>query len=318
MKRAAITLILLSLLFLLSSWGFYAHIRINRQAVFSLPNGMSRFYKNNISYLSQHAVDPDKRRYADTAEAARHYLDVELYEAEIDSIPRKYDQALLRYGYQKMNASGILPWHIQKTYFRLVNAFKLRDSARILSYSAALGHYLADANVPLHTTNNHNGQLSNQHGIHAFWESRLPELFAGNYNMLTGRAAYIQDPLVAAWGIVTHTHQLVDSVLKLEAQLRLDFPAFRKYSYSKRGQAITKQYAEAYAKAYHEAMNKMVERQMRNSVKNISDYWFSAWVDAGQPELENLIRLEPTPAEREKAKAEALQYKKGKLIGRVL
>ena len=159
MKR--FSLLLPVLLLTLSSWGFFAHIRINRQAVFTLPDGMSRFYKNNISYLSNHAVDPDKRRYADTAEAPRHYLDVELYETHIDSIPRKYEDALSKYGYTKMKESGTLPWHIQRTYYRLVNAFKQRDSIKILSYSAALGHYLADAPVPPHTTSNHYGQLSN-------------------------------------------------------------------------------------------------------------------------------------------------------------
>ncbi|MGY0038159.1 hypothetical protein [Pedobacter sp. NJ-S-72] len=116
----------------------------------------------------------------------------------------------------------------------MVNAFKIRDSLKILIHSAYLGHYLADAHVPLHTTENHNGQLSNQPGIHAFWESRLPELFAETYSFLVGRAVYIEDPLKETWKIISHTHQLVDSVLIIEANLNRSFPAYRKYSYSKR------------------------------------------------------------------------------------
>jgi hypothetical protein len=316
MKFFFVYVMLFGLLLSLCSWGFFAHIRINRLAVFTLPAGQARFYKANIVYLSEHAVDPDKRRYADTAEAPRHYLDVELYEANIDSIPRKWDDAVKKYGLKKLQESGILPWHIQRSYYKLVNAFQQRDSIKILTYSAALGHYIADAHVPLHTTSNHNGQLTNQLGIHAFWESRLPELFAQQYNYVVGPAPYLEDPLKEAWKIVSHTHSLVDSVLKLEARLHANFPLYRKYSYSKRNNLLQKQYAEGYSKAYHEAMNSMVERQMRAAILLTGGYWYSAWVDAGQPALENLKKRSPTAAEKQESKQEDGKFKQGKIIGR--
>lgn len=291
MKQACLSAKLFFTCFLtiliLSSWGFFAHMEINRLAVFTLPKGISRFYKSNIKYLSDHAVDPDKRRYADTAEAPRHYLDTELYEINIDSIPRKWEDAVSRYGTDKLNQNGILPWQIQKSYAKLVNAFKERDSAKILIYSAYLGHYLADAHVPLHTTKNHNGQLSNQIGIHAFWESRLPELYSKNYNYLVGKAQYIENPLNEAWKIITHTHGLVDSVLQCEAELNENFPDYRKYSYSERKNQVLKQYSEEYSRAYHDKMNHMVEKQMRSAIYSIGAFWYSAWIEAGQPDLED-------------------------------
>ena len=61
------------------AWGFWAHQRINRMAVFTLPTEMLMFYKKNIEYLTDHAVDPDMRRYAIEGEAARHYIDVDHY-----------------------------------------------------------------------------------------------------------------------------------------------------------------------------------------------------------------------------------------------
>jgi len=274
-----------TLLILLPSWGFFAHMEINRLAVYTLHQGLTRFYKSNISYLSDHAVDPDKRRYADTSEAPRHYLDTECYEIHIDSIPRKWKDALNKYGEGQLRKNGILPWQIQRSYYQLVEAFKERDSAKILISSAYLGHYIADAHVPLHTTQNHNGQLTNQIGIHAFWESRLPELFSKKYNYLVGRAHYIGDPLEEAWAIITHTHHLVDSVLQCEATLNESFPEYRKYSYSKRKNQVIRQYSREYATAYHLNMNHMVERQMRASIMNIGSFWYSAWIDAGQPDL---------------------------------
>ncbi|TKC65357.1 S1/P1 Nuclease [Pedobacter hiemivivus] len=285
MKRTFLTVSLFFVLILCSSWGFYAHMQINRLAVFTLPAAINPFYKQHIKYITDHAVDPDKRRYADTLEAARHYLDVELYEAHIDSIPYKWEDAVKKYGFVKLNQNGILPWQIQKTYYQLVNAFKDKDSRKILIYSAYIGHYIADAHVPLHTTQNHNGQLTNQLGIHAFWESRLPELFAKRYNYVVGTAKYIESPLKEAWKIVKNTHTMVDTVLSFEAKLSARFPAHRKYSFSERKSQVTKQYSEAYSEAYHDGMENMVERQMRSAILYIGSFWYSAWIDAGQPAL---------------------------------
>ena len=77
MKKAVVVLFLSVGAFLFLSltygenWGFWAHRRINRMAVFTLPPEMIAFYKKNIEYLTEHAVDPDKRRYATRHEAAQ-------------------------------------------------------------------------------------------------------------------------------------------------------------------------------------------------------------------------------------------------------
>jgi hypothetical protein len=299
-----------------TSWGFFAHKRINQLAIFTLPVEMINFYKAGSNYIISHAVDPDKRRYIDTLEAPRHYLDVENYEEVVDSIPEKWQNALAKYGQRKLNASGIVPWQIERSYYSLVKAFKTRDSLKILKYSADLGHYIGDAHVPLHTTHNHNGQLTNQSGIHAFWESRLPELFAGNYNLLVGRAVYIENPLKAAWEIVKKSHQSVDTVLKFEAALNLSFPADQKYSFTKRANRITKQYSLAYSKAYQDKMNNMVEKRMRAAILAVGSFWFSAWIDAGQPPLKNLVKIDLTLEEKKQIDLEDKKYADGKIIGR--
>lgn len=318
MKRLAILIALIIPLFLCTSWGFFAHQRINNLAIFTLPNGMIGFYKKNLKYITEHAVDPDKRRYADMLEAPRHYLDVENYEKCIDSIPEKWNDALTKYGLKHLNTNGIVPWQIQRTYFSLVKAFSTRDSIKILKYSADLGHYIGDAHVPLHTTSNHNGQLTNQVGIHAFWESRLPELFSANYNFVVGKANYIENPLKEVWKILKHTHSLVDTVLTFEAQLSASFPSDRKYSFSERNNIILKQYSLAYSKAYHDKINYMVERQMRSAILETGSFWYSAWVDAGQPELRNLIKIDLEPEEKKIEENVEKKYQKKIPIGREL
>ena len=40
---------------------------------------MFGFYKEHIEYITEHAVDPDKRRYAVEGEAPCHYIDLDHY-----------------------------------------------------------------------------------------------------------------------------------------------------------------------------------------------------------------------------------------------
>ena len=40
---------------------------------------MAAYYKANIEFITEHAVSADKRRYVDSNEAPRHYLDADHY-----------------------------------------------------------------------------------------------------------------------------------------------------------------------------------------------------------------------------------------------
>jgi hypothetical protein len=315
--KTPILCIILPVVLFLCSWGFFAHQRINRLAVFTLPKDLIGFYKSNINYITEHAVDPDKRRYSDSTEAPRHYLDADHYgKKPFEIIPRKWDDAVKKLSEDTLYAYGIVPWQIQRTYYKLVKAFKNRDSVSILKYSSDLGHYVGDAHVPLHTSENYNGQLTNQVGIHGFWESRLPELFAGDYDYFVGKAHYINDPLNAAWDILENTNTFLDSTLSVEKRLTKSFPSDRKYTYNERNHKVIKEYSIEFSKAYHDALNGMVERQMRSSILEIGSFWYSAWVDAGQPNMKNLIKKDFSNKEKEQIEAEEKLYKQGKAIGR--
>lgn len=295
MKSWFTYLVAVFVFFICSAWGFQAHKLINKTAVFTLPVDVSGFYKEYIDYITEHAIDADKRCYVDTAESPRHYIDLDRFEAS-DSLdaPIHWSAAVEKFTERRLIGTGIVPWHINRSYRNLVQAMQANDLNRILRYSADLGHYIADAHVPLHTTQNYNGQYTNQVGIHAFWESRLPELFADSYNFFVGRATYIEDPLTAAWKIIQESHALVDTVLSVEAELSDTFAADRKYAYEQRNRSIVRVYSEAYSTAYHDALKGMVERRMQSSIITIGSFWYSAWVDAGQPDIRKLSKRIPS------------------------
>jgi len=272
-----------------SSWGFFAHKEINKLAIFTLPPQLAFFYKKHMDYIVEHAVDADKRRYVSKNEAPRHYLDTDHYGSHpFDSIPPKWEDAVAKYSEDTLMAHGIVPWQIEKSFYLLVNAFSKRNLKQILRYSADLGHYIADAHVPLHTTHNYNGQFSHQEGIHAFWESRLPELYAKQYNFFVGPAQYVEKPLQKSWEIVRNSFSLVDTLLLEEKRLTQYIPPDQKYAFEQRNNEITKVYAQDFAALYHEQLKGMVEQQMRSAVEEVGSFWYSAWITAGQPDLSQL------------------------------
>ena len=299
--------------FLISSgfyWGFFAHKHINRLAVFILPPEMISFYKVNIDYISEAAVNPDKRRMAVVEEGPRHYIDVDHYgDSAWTALPRYWSDAVQKYGEDTLMAHGTLPWHVQTMCHRLRDAFLMKDPDRILRLSAELGHYVADAHVPLHTTRNYNGQFTGQEGIHGFWESRLPELFAGQYNFFVGKAVYIADVQARVWEAVATANHQVDSVLTLEKGLTLKMEN-HKYTFEERGKQLNRVYTREFSRAYHDLLAHMVERQMRASVKMTGDLWYTAWIDAGQPDLKALIDYKPTEEELRQRREEVERWKK--------
>ena len=267
-------------------WGFLAHRTINEKAIFILPPQLLFFYKKHLVFIKEEATKADKRRYVVKQEAPRHFINIECYEENPNAIPHHWYQAKKHYGSEFMAQYGILPWHIVYMKKALTKAFQKKDITRILRLSADIGHYIADAHVPLHTTANYNGQKTKQHGIHFLWESRIPELFIAQYNFLFNeKATYITNVEMAIWQVVKHAHKDAKKVLAIEKELDNVFIGHHKYSYEIRGSTIVRTYSHAYASAYHQALKGMVEKRMRMSIKMVASLWLTCWIDAGSPDL---------------------------------
>lgn len=279
-------------------WGFYGHKRINRVAVFTLPPEMLGFFKENIEFITEHAVDPDKRRYSVEGEAQRHYIDIDHYAANgqnpFEVVPRKWDDAIAKFTEDTLQAYGIVPWHIQLMKLRLQKAFESKNIDLILKYASEIGHYIGDAHVPLHTTENYNGQLTGQRGIHGLWESRIVEINSEEYDYFVGKGRYISNVLDFAWDAVKASNVAVDSVLRIEKELTASFPSDQKYAYETRGQVLVQVYSKAFCDEYQLRLNNMIERRMREAIIAVGSIWYTAWVDAGQPDLSALTATPPS------------------------
>jgi hypothetical protein len=318
MKKILSLLLFLSICHTSFCWGFYAHRKINQYAVFLLPPEMMVLYKPNISFLEEHAVDPDKRRYAIPEEGPRHYIDIDHYGTyPYDSLPRKWNDAAGKYSEDTLNAYGIVPWWLQTMLIRLTTAFKEKNQAKILKLSAEIGHYIADSHVPLHATKNHNGQYTDQKGIHGFWESRIPELLAEKeWDFFIGKAELIKNPADFIWARVMESAAAADTVLKFEKELSLSVSPDQRYAFEDRNGVMIRQYSSSYSKIYNEKLRGMVERRMRQSIFAVASFWYTAWVNAGQPDLTKLSNRNFTAEDLKEFESLNNAWKNSSLKGR--
>jgi hypothetical protein len=308
---------------MLFGWGFWAHQRINRAAVFALPDSMRIFFYNHIDFITQEAQMPDVRIYAINYkdETNRHFIDLEkLKDTSYDHEPGTLAGAKAKFGDSLIQKAGILPWYIDTIMTKLTVAFKERNTPYILFQAGDLAHYVGDAHMPLHTTQNHDGQLTGQKGIHSFWESQLPEKFGNSYNLFTGDAVYISDTKKEIWRILKASHKLVDTLLLAEKALQKSFPADQVYEKDASGNIFKNRYGQtkyslAYAKKYHEMLNGMVEHQLRLSISDAANFWYTAWVNAGSPDLTALDSPALTQRNKKFYKKDTRLWKSGKLFG---
>ena len=208
-----------------------------------------------------------------------------------------------------LSAHGLLPYHLVTTQRQLTQAFVDRDKTRILRLSADLGHYIADAHVPLHTTSNYDGQFTGQRGLHGFWETRLPELFAASqYDFWVGRAQYIDNPTRFYWETVRRSFAQVPAVLKIHQQVSAQYPEAEQYCLETVGLTVVKKPCADYARAYHDALGGMVEAQMRQAILAIGSAWYTAWIDAGQPDVAAILGQNTTILSEEKSPSSAKMF----------
>ena len=321
MKPRLIAFFAVGIGFLTLSWGIVGHERINKAAVMALPKPLQVFFYNHIDFITQEASVPDIRKYALNYkdENPRHYFDMENF-GPVDSLPQTMEAAKKKYDAKFLNDNGILPWYIEDMMVKLTKAFKDKNRAEILFLAADLGHYIGDAHMPLHTSANHDGQLTDQKGIHSLWESRLPELFVKNYKLNVPEAQYYQDVHKATWDMIHDTHSLAQPLLDIDKKLRTATPEGEVFKKDADGKILKSKYntavfADQYAEKLHKELNGMVENQMRKAITATASFWYTAWVNAGKPDLSDLDSSAVTQRNYQALQDDLKLFQRGDLFG---
>lgn len=246
------------------AWGPIAHQAVNANAIDTLPKGLKPFYKNHrleMPSLSPEAVLPEEgldRRFAIDRLLPVPFSDVPHGEAETKT---KFGEA--------GEKVGRLPWLIDQSYQRLVEAFKANDKNRILAESDQIAGLVADLHNPLALTDNADGQKTGQHGLWARFTIRLPEAMQNRLKLDPDAAHFLDDPRTFMFAMINDTYVWLDNLLYQEELAR-------------RGQGG---YTELYYEMLEQRVGRILRDRLSQAAGDVGSYWYSAWTAAGRPEL---------------------------------
>ncbi len=248
-------------------WGNTGHKIINESASLFLP---PQFDFNWSEQLADHASDADKRKGADPTESPKHYIDIDNYQSFVDSnyIIQNYDSIVAKYGLSFVIDQGTLPWSIIAAVDSLQSAFVKSDFNNAALIAADLGHYVADAHMPLHITKNYNGQLSGQSGIHSRYESQMINRYSQQIKITADSISTIKSIDDYVFNFIYENYKYVDSVLAAD-----------KTAKSLAGSTGSDLY---YEKLWDVSKN-FTSYLFNHASKTFAELILTAWVNAGSP-----------------------------------
>ena len=316
MRRFISITIVITFIIICSGWGFLVHRTVAQLAVYQLPKKMQPFFYENLDYIVKYSIRPDQRRSQDPTEGSKHFIDIEAYgDSAAWKMPTNWNDAVAKYTKDTLLKYGHVPYWVITMKNKLTDAFRSGNADTILFYATDLGHYIGDANVPLHTSINYDGQLTGQRGLHALWESVVPELELDQYHFYNHhKAVYLKNPESAIWEAVRHANMLLTDVFGKEKEVSKQFTDSTKYRIQMRNGREVKYYTSAFAKAYAASLKPTINEQLIRASNLISDFWYTAWVDAGQPDLTGLLKTSFSKSEKKKCKSEVKAYKHEQLL----
>ena len=272
------------------AWGYMAHQMINRAAVGVLPPEMREVVRVHVEALAAHAADPDLWK-DDPDERPRHYIDLELGDAggpPFAALPRDYAGAVRALGADSVKKMGTLPWRIESYFGTLVNSMRNPNDSTLV-IMAALGHYVADAYMPLHTTVNYDGQLTGNRGIHFRFEWWMLEQDREKIALNPTLAAWVYDPLGVAWEVILNSHADIDTMLAADTDVRRIFRPPIDAPDGKR------QADREFDQLLWERLGNLAVYRMNLAAQAVAGYWYAAWLRAGKPDLRGLPTPPPPP-----------------------
>jgi len=165
-----------------SAWGPIGHELIATVGARTTSNAAGwTASSNSIKSLS---TVPD-RRWKDPStkpiEGYQHWFEIDAYPGvaqnpdAILNIPKAYADAVSKFSQPTVAKNGTAPWRINQFYELLVSSLKSHDFKSAVEYAGIMSHYVADLSQPFHVTQNYDGQMTGNTGIHGWFETKILE-----------------------------------------------------------------------------------------------------------------------------------------------
>jgi hypothetical protein len=262
------------------AWGMAAHRYIMRRAIDVLPAEIKPFFVHFRDDLVVRVSDPDTWRNVGWEDDPNHFLDLGVEEFgayPFTALPREYGAAIEKFGMATLRRDGLLPWREAEEFGNLRRAFESfkRNSpfapSDTVLFAAVAAHYIQDAHQPLHASNNYDGQLTGQAGVHARFESALFDRFQTRLTINPPAPVAITNPRDAAFDVLLESYQLVQPLLDADREAI----------------AGKDTYDDDYFEKFFAKVKPMLEKRIGESITATASVIVGAWEAAGKPALKS-------------------------------
>jgi hypothetical protein len=258
------------------AWGTDAHRYIMSRAIDLLPAELKPLFEHYRAELVVRTVDPDTWRLMGWEDDPNHFVNFGLKELgafPFAALPRDYDAALQKFGADTLKRVGHLPWREAEMFGNMRRAFEgfatgaPYAGSNVVLFAAAAAHYIQDAHQPLHASNNYDGQLTGNDGIHARFERDLFERFESRLTINPPRPVPITNPRDTAFDVLLASYRLVDAILAADNE----------------AVAGKDEYNDAYFEAFFARVRPVLERRLGDSISATAGLIVGAWELSGKP-----------------------------------
>jgi hypothetical protein len=260
------------------AWGTAGHKLIMQRAIDLLPPELKPLFIANRDEAVMRIVDPDVWRLAGWEDDPNHFVDFgmpELGPYPFNGLPHEYDAALEKFGRDLLTRIGTAPWREAEMFGHLRRAFEAfkRPSpppyagSDVIRFSAFAAHYVQDAHQPLHGTNNYDGQMTGQAGLHARFESELIERYAPRLTLNPAAPTGITNARETMFDTLLASYDLVAPLLAAD----------------KAALGTKEVYDDEYYEKLFMALKPMLERRLNEAITATAATIIGAWEQAGRP-----------------------------------
>ncbi|OLC50275.1 MAG: hypothetical protein AUH43_05555, partial [Acidobacteria bacterium 13_1_40CM_65_14] len=236
------------------------------------------FFDHYRDEIVVRAIDPDLWRNVGWDEEPHHFMNFgapELGDYPFTALPRELGAAIEKFGMATLRRDGMLPWRAQELFGNLRRTFEgfKRGSqygpSDLILFSAALGHYIQDAHQPFHASNNYDGQLTGNNGIHARFERDLIEKFLSRLSVRPAAPRAVTNARDFAFDALLASYRLVDPLLKADSEAI----------------AGKDTYDDAYFEKFFTKVKPILEQRLAEAISATAGLIIGAWDAAGKPAL---------------------------------
>jgi hypothetical protein len=242
-----------------------AYVKTVESAIGTLPGQLKPFYRAHRAEMPALGVEPE---FPARSPERRFQVD-RLLPFPFRELPHSEAAVVAKYG-DKATGIGRLPWLVQESYARLVEAMKASDRQRILRESDTIAGLMVDLHTPVNLSENFDGQRTGQHGLSVRLAEKLPQALGSKLKLSPDAARYFDQPKDHVFEAMAESYVWLDNILHLE-------------DLAKRGKAG---YGEIYFDDLARRLGPIVRERLSRAAEDAGSYWYTAWTDAGRPKLE--------------------------------